>query len=306
MKYPFLPYRAKNGMLLFVLGKWRGSFTFLELRKALKIGYKILKCYKAFKYTKTFYPFKKYVNDLYKKRMKYKAEGNEIMQYATKILLNSLYGKFATRPLKETIFVNLNKEKCPIGFMPIYDKMIAYKNVIKYEDDMSYVHPIFSAMTTAYGRIKLYDAITDLDAIYCDTDSIISRKKIDDNKELGELKLEKTIIKGIIIRAKAYSFNDDVKFKGMRHVSLKNFEDILNGNAVEQTKFVKIKESLAQGLSPNEIKTFLKRNDLDDKKRVWHKKFDKDEFQESTPFYVNNPDKNELLDDQVLDEGFFY
>jgi hypothetical protein len=79
MKYPLLPYRSrKSGKLLFPYGKFRGHYSHIELCKALSLGYKILKVYSSIYYTKTFYPFKKYIEDLYKKRLYYKEQDNEI------------------------------------------------------------------------------------------------------------------------------------------------------------------------------------------------------------------------------------
>jgi hypothetical protein len=307
MYYPLLPYRD-NDKLIFPIGTFRGVYTHLELRKALKLGYKIKKCFKTLFYTKTFYPFKTYVMDLYKRRLKYQKDNNIIYATMIKTLLNSLYGKFATKNFNEFTFLDMdNTELQEEDFIGAYmdfkhdetGKIIkgtgrrGYKENEK-ECNQNYILPILSSYTTAYGRIKLYDSLVKLNAIYCDTDSILTTKKIESSKELGELKLEKISRIGYIVKPKFYRlFNeldsyDIIKVKGVRKVDLKTFEDILNHKRVQQLKFTKLKESIRQGYKPNHKRIYYKLQDLQDNKRNWEKRFNKKELQDSTPININD------------------
>lgn len=94
LMYPLLPYRTPE-KLIFPLGKFSNWQTHIELRKALELGYKITPKL-TYYYTESFNPFKKFVTTVYNQRMIYKKQNNP-MQLPMKIILNSLYGKFAQK-----------------------------------------------------------------------------------------------------------------------------------------------------------------------------------------------------------------
>ena len=107
---------------------------------------------------------------------------------------------------------------------------------------------VISAAVTAYARIHMnklkLDILKQGGNFYSDTDSIVTDKVLDKSllsfKELGLLKLEHEIDKGILISNKTYFIRDVkgtaiVKAKGMKSssVSYKDFVDFLNNKNVE-------------------------------------------------------------------------
>jgi hypothetical protein len=300
MKYPILPVSTRF-KLLFPYGLIRGRYTHIELRYAIENGYILKKVYETVYYTKTFYPFKEYVEDLYKKRMEYKKSGNEVMQQVCKLLMNSLYGKFGSKTITDFTYMDLKNinytDEELYGAQPInHDRNGIPRNAYKEEHkecEQAYVIPIFPAYVTSYGRIKLHKALVQLNAIYCDTDSIITETKIEESKELGELKLEATITTGYIIRPKMYAYKDInkkeyvTKIKGVNKANFKKMEDVLNDKSIEQIRFLKTKEAMRGNRKPNQIITQFKHVSVEDDKRKWKKKFNKNEFQDSQPIEFN-------------------
>lgn len=204
MKYPLLPVRTKD-KLLFPIGNFRGYYTHIELRKAKELGYKIKKVHETYYFKETCFPFKEFVNDLYKKRMEYKEQKSE-MEIICKLLLNSLYGKFGQK--------FLNKENI-ISSLVFDDKNKKYKKFEMYNDSFVRVTedrepspfciPEWAAYVTAYGRLKLYDYMIKNNPVYCDTDSVITRNFIETTDNIGDMKKEMELKGGIIIKPKFYA-----------------------------------------------------------------------------------------------------
>lgn len=290
MYYPLLPYR-KKGKLLFPVGTFTGTYNHIELKKALSLGYKIKRIYKQIFYTKTFYPFKEFIENHYALRLKYINEGNGIYSTIIKTNMNSLYGKFATNHVNRFEFVN-PKEKSKIGaYITDIEDMSGYRE-IPIECEQSYVIPILSSTTTSYGRLKLYDELVRLNGIYCDTDSIISDVEIPSSNKLGELKLEKTFKSFEIVRPKFYSYTDDmktyVKIKGLKRSEnpVKDFETALSKGKIFNMKFTKLKESLRDGMKVNTKKKVHKEFELEDTKRVWDRPYDRKGLIDSRPIRI--------------------
>lgn len=306
MYYPLLPYRMDE-KLIFPTGIFRGNFTHLELRKALSIGYKINKIYKIVYYTETFYPFKYFVTDIYKLRMSYK--DNPIYYSMIKTIGNSLYGKFATKSMKDFKFLDMDSDDFDMkdlegaimnwriksdGTVDIKSGRKGFKETDK-ENNQGYILPILSVYTTAYGRILLYDKMIELQPLYIDTDSLLSIKIIKSNMNLGGLKLEKKCKIGILVRPKYYELVDElhddkliIKVKGVRRINFKMMTKLLNNECVNQLKFTKLKESIRMGIEPNMEMNFTKTLSDEDTKRDWlGKKFNKYKLQDSKPIHIS-------------------
>lgn len=289
MFYPFLPFRSEN-KLLFPYGTFRGSYTHIELRKALELGYRIKKIFKTLYYTKTFFPFRDYVNTLYDLRMRYQHEGNLSMASIVKLFLNSLYGKFAMKNLQEITIKDFSIEELEEGYFLDHKSLIGYKTREK-EAENNYIIPILSVYTSAYSRIKLYDAIVRLEPLYCDTDSCLSFKKIRFSQKLGEMKLEKVVKECIIVRPKLYQLKAIdgkifTKAKGFSRINDKDFRNIIRGKKIKQMQFIKFKESIRRNYEPNQKINFYKRAILEDDKRKWSKTFNPERFDRSNPIFL--------------------
>ena len=192
MKYPILPMIV-NHKLMFCTGKIDGVFTHLELRKFIKEGGRVTKIFKTACYTKTFSPFKKWVEELYALRLKFDTENNTIYKEIIKLLLNNLYGKFFQRNIMNMEFISLkdrnDDDLKQDGFT--FDRNIGfgYRETPK-ESNQTFIIPIIAVYTTAFARVKLHEKLVQLNGIYCDTDSILTDVTIPVSKNLGDVKLE--------------------------------------------------------------------------------------------------------------------
>lgn len=298
MHIPLLPYRRTEGAskLLFPAGSFKGWFCHPELRKARELGYKV-DVFKSILY-KTEPMFKEYIKDLYSLRLKYKKDGNEIMQLVCKLLLNSLYGKFAT---KLEVFNAVHKSKVShaelVLFLESGHRLAG--DFLHYTSDMQftprYIMPIVSSYVTSYSRLKLYSAFQaagEHNVIYSDTDSVMTTKKLPESSKLGDLKQE---FRGdmVAVRPKVYFLSNDkgfkVKVKGLGHV-IKGWDEfndhILKQKTIHYKRFSKIKESRRLGLAYCEHIDCHKTLSREDDKRVWPGPFSTDEAQTSRPIII--------------------
>lgn len=306
---PFLPLRnKKDKKLIFPNGIIKGHYSNVEIRYALNLGYKLNKIGKCIYYTKTIKFFKDYGEKLYNLRLKYKKEKNP-QEIVIKLLLNSLYGKFAQK-YYNTEVINLNKitwdefqtyikkENADFNIVGNFGYLTDYEGYIP-----NFINPIISIYITAYARITLYNMFKTIgleNIYYCDTDSIITDKKIKTSTELGDLKLEYDIKLGVLVKPKMYAFitrdgKEVVKSKGIpvfynQQFKYKFFIDCLYNPVISYTKFTKFKESNRSNAEYK--KGFLKYNEkqeikkiigLEDDKRIWKNKFNITELQESLP-----------------------
>lgn len=290
MYIPYLPCRYeinKQNKLIFPLGTFTGYYTFFELRKALKLGYRINKFYNGILYINKFKPFIDYVNTLYDMRKEYK-KANDYREYITKIMLNSLYGKFAQKIDTKEIIIHVDrmteeKIKAAVKISRSGDFFILNK---PYKRVPIFVNPIFSIYTTAYARDKLYDYMQKYNehkTYYYDTDSLFTKAELPTSNKLGSMKKEFTIKKGILVKPKMYLMDEYVKCKGCFKMDKDGFLDLLISKKFKMTKFVKFKEANRRKLEYNQVIELEKSLDLEDNKRAWQDKFNPDTIQDSVP-----------------------
>jgi len=216
--YPLIPIRyGKDRKLLFVNGYIETWLYQPELTKLHELGYdyEVLDAYIGYDR----YPiFRDFVDHFYNERLKAKANGDRFADLKNKLIMNSLYGKFAQRKIVKKHIGYINEIIIDDGFTfetgeQIGDVVVYFNQVYEIEQIDSRYAPYISALITSYARVKLYDAITRYKAYYCDTDSIFTHYRIKSSRELGELKFE-----GYgdlhIYGAKFYRFNGDRKMKG--------------------------------------------------------------------------------------------
>lgn len=292
MDYPLLPYRTED-KLLFPYGKFSGWHTHAELRKAYELGYKIM-VKKTIYYKENCEPFREFVDDLYKKRIAYQQEHSP-MEKMVKLLMNSLYGKFGQKfEMKENIipFPETLEEIQKYDFFEHIPNS-NYAKIKKTVAPPSFTIPIWASYTASYGRLKLYDYIKNNEALYADTDSILTEKKLPTSEALGKLKLEMRVEKAVIVKPKFYAFygeNPRIKAKGIGvKLSMKDFNTMLLGNPLYYNKFLKFKEALRKGKLPNTTIEVFKKLGLEDTKRLWDKPFSFVEKQLSQPLCIIEP-----------------
>lgn len=145
--------------------------------------------------------FKRYVLKFY--RLKKNAK-NKADRYFAKLLLNALYGKFGSDPRTHREVSIRPWRKPPKGKDGKTDKtwQVAYddrkRGITFYEKDAKVIASKFynvaiSASITGCVRAFLFDAIMKSRPVYCDTDSLITKKKPDNIGDgLGQWKKEMT------------------------------------------------------------------------------------------------------------------
>ena len=79
--------RMRNGYFI-------DHLTSVDIQEIVKIGGKVIEIYEGVNCRENFKvsPFKKVIDNLFALRQKYKDEGNQVMQFLVKLLMNSLYG----------------------------------------------------------------------------------------------------------------------------------------------------------------------------------------------------------------------
>ena len=253
----------------------RGSFSRMifseEMKEAIKDGYSIKVKY-GYKFERGINLFKNYVDTFYNIK---KTTKDPVEKALSKLLLNSLYGKFGmkdiisnmkilskkeankiTKNYNYSIFAELGEDKVLVKYsskLPepltslIKDKKdklneIPISSLSRKRGVPSAVH--ISAAISAYARMSInkFKNIPGNPCIYSDTDSVVLPKTLPLNiigKELGQMKLEHQIEKGIFIRKKLYAIIDNmgnltVKSSGVKSSTL-NFEKfklLLDGHSV--------------------------------------------------------------------------
>lgn len=308
MYMPPLPLR-RDSKLLFPTGTFKGYYTHIELRNALKYGVSILEIGEQIIYPKTYPFFKSFVEEHYSERRVYQ-KVKDPLELMEKGIMNNLYGKFAFNykntdsiiPSHEFDFEKHVENATYLHPASNHNFMSVKGEGIK---PPIYAFPIFSAYITAYARITMYEFLQDPalrnKLIATDTDSIFLNHydgEIAESTEVGKMKLEDgyPIKRAIFIRPKMYK-TEKVKCKGVRFqkdIMNELFNKILDGECITQQRFIKLRTALRSKpehkfglLLPNQVIHIEKNLNLEDTKRQWNKPFSPVEEQDSKPPHVD-------------------
>lgn len=259
---PAYPLKYKK-RLMFPTGRFRTTLSTPELVYALDSGH-IKKIHRIAYYERSRL-FSEYVDTIYKMRRHFKDVGNDVWAMLCKLLLNTLYGKFAQTGIR---FEKVT-DSAPfgIGIEREYNARLGewftfrhFGNSIQKAEKIpeSYnSHPAIAAHVTSYARMELWNviALAGIDNVYyCDTDSLVinlegfSRVKcLCDETELGKWAIESYPIEMDIYGPKDYHIGYKEKIKGIK----KDAEKISNDIYI-QSQWETIKGGIrsAQGLSP--------------------------------------------------------
>ena len=277
-----LPCRTKN-RLLFPIGRWRGTFSTAELRLAEAFNQaRVLHVHDSV-YFRTADIFSDYVDTLYKFRDKSEPDWELSLDRMAKIALNSLYGKFGSQEVRETIHIR-----------PTYDNMVDKQMqqmpsplgvdcyIERTTKHSAYMLPQISAWITALGRCKLVEGLLTHNerAYYCDTDSIYTSRAMDTGNGLGEWKDEyqsDPITYAYFLSPKVYvlrhlSGKVTNKAKGFSKFAEKlpdNAVAILaSGEGLEVSRFAKARSVIRGDFG---LMLSQKRCHMDYEKRIFHK-----------------------------------
>jgi hypothetical protein len=239
---PPLPVRHE-GRIWHPTGKWEGVYTATELRYLEECGGKVLRIRGGFAYN-PLSGLDTYAKDLYERR---RVETDPFLRYLLKILLNSLYGKFAEREDREEWVI------CPDA--PIAGAVEVRPGCLRISTTAEVPHrwvPI-SAEITARSRIlltRLLRKCVDAGATvhYCDTDSNITNATLETGDGLGELK-GKPIKEGYFLSPKLYALRDaegifKVRAKGFPKLSFAQFKALSRGEGVNVRRMARFRETM--------------------------------------------------------------
>ena len=206
-----LPHHNSDGRLVFPWGTFEGWYVKEELQAAERYGATILSCSEFILYTTKLDLFTGYINDMFESRRQH--EGGTLYNMMYKLLMNSLYGKFAQ---KNPIDAFTGKLADYPGDMPEGMKMDTFDmmghdciNIPATHYEEAYgAFPCIAVYITALARIKLLNKLMQHreSVVYCDTDSIKYQAwdaKDEDGHELGEWEYEYTKTQ-IFVRPKLY------------------------------------------------------------------------------------------------------
>lgn len=191
---PPLPLR-RNGRIFFPHGRWRSTFTDVDIELLLAEGGKILKVHETLVF-EPFHDLSDYANDLYERKAAAKDGGMARDVY--KLLLNGLYGKFAEGISKSTLFVNPGPDRLEMLRATPEREMETYVMPGVYIDDVEvdvpHRHVMISSTITARSRRLLYDgaSMAYKGPYYFDTDgfAVDPDCPFTVGRKLGELKME--------------------------------------------------------------------------------------------------------------------
>ena len=192
---PCFPFR-KNNMIVFPSGKFETYCTLSELKVCDPKFYKILDSWQFIPNSET-YPFKKFIEKLYRKRMRLKRQ-NDPMQLPIKIILNSMYGKTGQ----------------------------LYRNRIG-----NLYNPVMFSFITGTARAMLYNFAKENklenEIVSFATDSICTTRKINlKSAKLGEFSLENEANDVFFLQNGFYRFNGKWKQRGLGKLGTRDIEHL--------------------------------------------------------------------------------
>lgn len=253
---PPLPLRLE-GRVFFPSGEWEGYFMNTDLDLLEREGGQIIRCHEAISFA-PFDDLKAFATDLYAKRM---SETSAMGRLVYKLLLNSLYGKFAEIPTKQSLLIN------PKSTANLTDMLMPGVYLKEDQIDIPHMHVALSSHITSIARRTLYDYMSLCkDVHYCDTDGFSTTEVIPDGKGLGQLKLEKRVIHGQYVLPKLYSIEGEtekggewkksryVRGKGFSRLTYSRFSKLLEGESIGFERMARIRQNMRDGnITPREM-----------------------------------------------------
>jgi hypothetical protein len=261
--------KTKGGMRTIApLGSWSGVYFSEEIKLAIQHGYNI-EVIEGYTFDKAIV-FDKYAADMFS--IKSSHTPSDPMYLISKLLLNSLYGRFGMSidNINHEVISSDNLSSFISNVTPVSNvdldngyHIVSYKvpRVNKDGDDISSMNVSIgiAAAITAYARNHMQQYLQDKDLIvyYTDTDSVVTNKTLDNKhvgSSLGQMKLEYIVNKGIFLAPKVYTEITDhsktiTKCKGLKdnNIDYSIFEDLLIKDAKTSLTNKKMSRSLGEG-----------------------------------------------------------
>jgi hypothetical protein len=184
------PGSVARGKLIFPTGKLRGTWEWSELQMALEYGCRI----ERFRSSCWFDPiplFGEFVRELYQYRDKSRPDFNAALAAVAKLMLNSTYGKFGMKTLRQKIY-HRDDPNLPDNAAPANGELDCPVWYSEEHADACYVMPQVSARVTSLSRQRLYRGMMQSKEALCyvDTDSLLTPVFMPSSTELGAFKDE--------------------------------------------------------------------------------------------------------------------
>lgn len=210
---PVLGLRFENmeHRLIFPTGTFRGVWSTMELNYATTQGAKINKVYKGMIFSNGGRIFEGYISELY--AMRKKSEKGSVENVLTKLLMNSLYGRFALNLNREQIVLDEGQaDVLPHMEIPLDREGKRVIRLAKQEIvlENSFTNSAIAAWVTSGARVWMHKLImkSPESLYYMDTDSLKTTHKYpSNNDELGKLKFEYDMEFAAFILPKTYMEN---------------------------------------------------------------------------------------------------
>ena len=212
---PPLPKRVEK-KLFFPTGTITAAYTLLELRNALERGVKLLDCDWVIYSRVLFNPFVEFVDALFDYRSQLLSSGSSASNLV-KLILNSLYGRWGLLP-QGGLYRLINIDHCDDdeslqGYTTheINGHLYAY-GAVEVKEQPSYCNVFFAAQISSQARVLLYDELLKQgeDAVYCDTDSIITKSRIETREGLGGWRQQMSDGTADLLGPKEYALHNHV------------------------------------------------------------------------------------------------
>ena len=221
-----------NGKVIAPVGSWTNVYTSTEINRALELGY-------TFKYHRAVYfqskiIFKEYVDFYYD--MKKNSNKNSSTYEISKLMLNSIYGRFGMSPYLNKSVISFSGLSAQLldtniitDILPLNDdkELITYygNEEDEFEDRNSMSNVAIASAITAGARayMSYFKNNSDFTLYYSDTDSIyidglLPSKYV--GKEIGQFKLEDVFDEAVFLSPKVYggitSDYEIVRVKGLK------------------------------------------------------------------------------------------
>lgn len=210
---PPLPSRVES-RLFFPTGELSGVWTIREIVFAILQGCRLTQVDWVLGSPVVFNPFERFVDQLFALRQTYLID-NPVRANLVKLILNSLYGRFGLNPdspLTKMVPILEDTDLLPLqGYRTreLAGYLVAYGEV-KTARLPAYVNALFAAQVTAEGRIMLQEGLqlAGQDAVYCDTDSVMTTGQIPTGDDLGDFRLVAGPLRADLIGPKEYALED--------------------------------------------------------------------------------------------------
>lgn len=244
-------------------GAYSGAGTYCspELDKLMEVG-GTFTVDEGFIYVDVGNPFSEYIKTMYALRLEAQKNKDEGLAYVTKLLMNSLYGKFGQKDDTETIALLTGEEISEL--MDAGATVTEYGNYCTIKEAQPVEHAFFAlaSFITCYARVTLYGYMQAAGAVvYTDTDSVHTLNELPAQhigNDLGKMKLEYSG-KAVYAGKKLYALAHKVKAKGVS-VGGNNGDQGINYDTIKQLATVEGAAYNARFTSPPTLKEVVLHN----------------------------------------------